>query len=45
MARCGLDVFQLREDKNIEDALNAFNEFTVKYQAAADAALPLYRFR
>jgi len=45
MHRCGIDSFQVREDKDIEDALKAFNEFSVKYQTAADGAEPIYRLR
>ena len=45
MHRCGIDSFQIREDKDIEDALKAFSEFSVKYQPAADGALPIYRLR
>lgn len=45
MRRCGFDSFQLREDKDYEDALTAFNDFSVTYQAACDEPLPLYRRR
>lgn len=45
MKRCGIDSFQLRSDRDMEDALNAFNDFTVKYQTATDAAPPIYRLR
>jgi uncharacterized protein (DUF934 family) len=45
MHRCGIDSFQIREDKDAEDALNAFNDFTVRYQAAADDAVPIYKLR
>lgn len=45
MQRCGFNSFQLREDKDIEDALNAFTEFSVKYQTAADGAEPVYKYR
>ncbi|MGQ0656884.1 MAG: DUF934 domain-containing protein [Chromatiales bacterium] len=45
MRRCGIDSFAVREDKNIEDALNAFKEFSVRYQPAADDAGPIYRYR
>lgn len=31
MWRCGFDAFELREDKDLADALNAFSEFTVDY--------------
>ncbi|HTT07978.1 MAG TPA: DUF934 domain-containing protein [Gammaproteobacteria bacterium] len=45
MRRCGIDSFAVRADKDIEDALNAFKEFTVRYQPAADDAQPIYRYR
>ncbi len=45
MQRCGINSFQLREDKDIQDALNAFSELPVKYQAAADGVKPLYKYR
>jgi len=45
MQRCGIDSFQLREDKDMEDALNAFTEISVKYQSAADGAEPVYKYR
>jgi uncharacterized protein (DUF934 family) len=43
MKRCGVDVFELRADRSAEDALRAFKEFSVTYQAAADDTRPLYR--
>lgn len=45
MKRCGFSSFFVRKDKDIEDALKAFNDFTVKYQTAADGAQPVYRLR
>lgn len=45
MKRCGIDSFAVRSDKDIEDALKAFGEFSVRYQSAADGALPIYRVR
>jgi uncharacterized protein (DUF934 family) len=45
MERCGIDSFAVRADKNIEDALKAFTEFSVKYQTAADRAVPIYKLR
>ena len=45
MQRCGIDSYQVREDKNIEDALKAFTEFSVKYQTAADRVEPIYKVR
>lgn len=45
MKRCGFSSFFVRSDKDIQDALNAFRDFSVKYQTAADGALPVYRLR
>ncbi len=45
MHRCGINSFQLREGKDLEDALNAFNELSVKYQTAADGVEPVYKYR
>jgi len=45
MQRCGINSFQLREDKDMQDALNAFTELSVKYQTAADGAEPIYKYR
>jgi uncharacterized protein (DUF934 family) len=43
MRRCGIDAFELRPDRSAEDALAAFREFSVTYQAATDDPRPLYR--
>ena len=45
MQRCGFDSYAIREDKDIEEALKSLNDFTVRYQAAADGALPIYKQR
>ncbi|MEJ7598525.1 MAG: DUF934 domain-containing protein [Kofleriaceae bacterium] len=45
MARCGFDAYELASGKSLESALEAFAEFSVKYQAAADEKLPIYRRR
>lgn len=45
MARCGFDAFAVRADKDIQDALKAFTEFSVQYQSAVDTPLPLFRRR
>ncbi len=45
MQRCGIDSFELRKDKDIEDAINAFSEITIRYQAAADCPEPAYKSR
>lgn len=43
MLRCGIDSFALKAGKDIEGALEAFKEFSVTYQAAADDPRPLFR--
>ena len=45
MARSGFDAFELRADRRLEDALQAFTEFSDSYQPAVDQPLPLYRRR
>ena len=45
MLRCGINCFEVTEGKNAEDALKSFNDFTVRYQAAADDAVPIYKLR
>lgn len=45
MQRCGFDSYGVREDKDINEALKSFNDFSVRYQAAADDALPIYKQR
>ncbi len=45
MARCGFDAFAVRADKDIHDALKAFSELSVQYQAAVDISQPLFRRR
>jgi len=43
MARSGFDAFQVQADRSLEDALEAFSEFSECYQPASDQPLPLYR--
>ena len=43
MARSGFDAFELREDRSLDDALEAFADFSESYQPAVDQPLPLYR--
>ena len=45
MYRCGFDAYAVREDKDIHDALKAFDDFTVQYQGAVDDPTPLFRRR
>ena len=43
--RCGFDAFEMRADRSIEDALKAFEDFSIVYQPGADEPLPLWRRR
>ncbi|UVE19500.1 DUF934 domain-containing protein [Pseudomonas sp. LS44] len=45
MRRCGFDAYALRADKDPQDALKAFEDFSEVYQAAIDQPLPLFRRR
>jgi uncharacterized protein (DUF934 family) len=45
MARCGFDAFQMREDQDLDKALEAFSDFSEGYQSSADKPLPLFRRR
>ncbi|WP_063532781.1 DUF934 domain-containing protein [Burkholderia sp. MSMB1589WGS] len=45
LSRCGFDAFAVRADKDIRDALNAFGEFSQRYQGAFDEPAPLFRRR
>jgi uncharacterized protein (DUF934 family) len=45
LQRCGFDAFALREDKDPQDALKAFEEFSQVYQASSDQPQPLFRRR
>lgn len=42
MSRCGFDAFAVRADKDIADALKAFDELPVRYQGAWDDSRPLF---
>ena len=37
MERCGFDTYEVQAGKNIQDALEGFEDFTVSYQDAHDA--------
>lgn len=43
--RCGFNAFVIREDRDVEDALNAFSDFTVTYQADVHEERPIYHRR
>ncbi|MEN3974397.1 DUF934 domain-containing protein [Emcibacter sp. SYSU 3D8] len=45
MHRVGFDAFEVRPDRSIEDALKAFDDFTVTYQPSTDQDQPLWRRR
>jgi len=45
MERCGFTAFELKPGKPLESGLEAFSEFSVTYQAAADDKRPFYRRR
>ncbi len=45
MNRVGFDAYAIREDKDINNALEALNDFSETYQAAVDEPLPLFRRR
>jgi uncharacterized protein (DUF934 family) len=45
MSRCGIDAFELKPGKSLEEALGAFGELTVTYQGAVDDPRPLFRRR
>lgn len=42
MERCGINSFVLPANKDINDALKAFNEMTVVYQPSADETVPAF---
>ena len=43
--RCGFDSFVLAEGRDLEDALSAFEDFSVTYQPAVDHQQPIWRRR
>ena len=45
LRRVGFNVFAVRADKDIHDALNALSDFSEAYQGAIDQPLPLFRRR
>ncbi|TOZ21809.1 hypothetical protein DIJ60_37810, partial [Burkholderia pseudomallei] len=45
MSGCGFEAFAVRADKDVRDALNAFGEFSQRYQGAFDEPAPLFRRR
>lgn len=45
LQRCGFNSYEIKEGKDINDAVKAFDDFSVRYQVSTDEALPLYRRR
>ena len=43
MHRCGIDAYEIDEDRYSDDMLEAFQEITVQFQGAADDPRPMYR--
>jgi uncharacterized protein (DUF934 family) len=43
MERCGFDSFAVRADQSLDNALSAFNDFSVTYQGDAREERPLFR--
>lgn len=43
MRRCGIDAFALKEGKDLNDALKAFDDFSFTYAGAVDDPRPLFR--
>ncbi|MCG8393227.1 MAG: DUF934 domain-containing protein [Pseudomonadales bacterium] len=43
MNRCGFNAFEVREDRDIEDALKGLQDFSVTYQGDVNEPRPLYR--
>lgn len=44
-ARCGINALEIRNDRDAADALKSLQDFSVKYQAATDEPMPIYRRR
>lgn len=42
-ARCGVNAFELAPDRDLDDALQAFGDFSAHYQPAADDPKPHFR--
>ena len=45
MARVGFNAFEIDPKQDVQDALKAFGEISVKYQSSSDEPLPIYRRR
>jgi uncharacterized protein (DUF934 family) len=45
MHRCGINAFEVKAGQDLDDALNAFKDFSFGYQGAADDPTPIFRRR
>jgi len=45
LKRCGFDAFEVRADKDVEEAAKGLDDFDEVYQGAVDQPLPLFRRR
>ncbi len=45
MARCGINSFMLCDGEDLQEALRAFDDFSIHYQTATDGAEPICRQR
>jgi len=45
MQKCGIDSFDLADGVNVENALEAFNDFSTSYMSTVEEPLPLFRRR
>ncbi|MDN0085269.1 DUF934 domain-containing protein [Crenobacter sp. SG2305] len=45
MHRCGFDSFDVRADKDIQEALLGLTAYTIRYQGSVDDPVPLFRKR
>ncbi|QNM95976.1 DUF934 domain-containing protein [Chitinimonas koreensis] len=45
LRRCGFDAFEIRADKDVEDAARGLDDFSEFYQSGVDQPLPLFRRR
>lgn len=45
LARCGFTQFDIKAGKSLENALDAFSDFTTPYQTSADGLLPIFNRR
>ncbi|AKF07111.1 DUF934 domain-containing protein [Sandaracinus amylolyticus] len=43
LSRCGFDTFEIDASKSAEDAIAGLDDFSVKYQTAADEKTPIWR--